>query len=135
MRYVPAFNPTSSPVLIDGDGRQIAGREWGVVDTTAIEVVGAPVGSIEKVVTHDAAGAEVVTDRVRDEPAIGAAEVGALVLRPDLLDRDLGEDSPAHAAVCQARDANKPAKAQGAAKKAAAPTEGGDTPPVDETQE
>lgn len=36
--YRPATNVTDSPVLIDDRGRQLGGREWGPVDTTADEV-------------------------------------------------------------------------------------------------
>lgn len=32
--FRPAFNPTASPVLVDGAGRSIGGGEWGAVDTT-----------------------------------------------------------------------------------------------------
>lgn len=36
--YRPAFNRTDGPVLIDADGRQLGGHEWGAVDTTSDEV-------------------------------------------------------------------------------------------------
>lgn len=36
--YRPATNVTNGPVLIDDRGRQLGGREWGPVDTTAEEV-------------------------------------------------------------------------------------------------
>jgi hypothetical protein len=36
-----AFNPTDTPVLIDDDGRSLAGGEWATVDDTAQPVLDA----------------------------------------------------------------------------------------------
>lgn len=34
MTYVLAYNPSDGPVLIDGQGRTVGGREWMAVDNT-----------------------------------------------------------------------------------------------------
>lgn len=34
MVYAAAYNPTDSPVVIDGEGRTLGGRAWGPVETT-----------------------------------------------------------------------------------------------------
>ena len=36
---IPAFNPTDRPVVIDDEGRQLGGGEWGRVDPDASPVV------------------------------------------------------------------------------------------------
>lgn len=35
MTLVTVFNTTDQPVLVDADGREVGGREWGTADTTA----------------------------------------------------------------------------------------------------
>lgn len=39
--FRPAHNRTDRPVLIDAEGRQLGGREWGAVDDSADEVIAA----------------------------------------------------------------------------------------------
>jgi hypothetical protein len=99
--YRLGFNPTAGPVVIDAEGRTLAGGEWGPVDSTAAEVRSA--AETGALILQDEPG-----DEAGDAPrngwlAVGRAEEARATLdgldRADLADLArradlLGADDP-----------------------------------------